>query len=260
MIDNFLKSQQVFIENWANSPEKEFEKSIFSSLKSVNSKIKPFLNYLPEPYLGNPYKSDGVFLSYNPGPILEKEQNLTDGTFITQLKAIENYYFFANNVTYFNGQNGFWKVRQNFLSRFLNKPFEDTTLFALEICPFHSSSFKLSASDIVTVSNYIENNVLKIAEEVAKHSTLKIIISVGKDYYHLFKLLNYKLIKEIDQSSTIDNWPKNKLGTKINRSFSLWQSPSGGLYLNTWAPGSNRISSKEFDIIINNQIINKVKD
>ena len=75
-----------------------------------------------------------------------------------------------------------------------------------------------------------------------------------------FKNNRIKLIKEIDQSSTIDNWPKNKLGTKINRSFSLWQSPSGGLYLNTWAPGSNRISSKEFDIIINNQIINKVKD
>ncbi len=258
MIDSFLKSQQVFIENWANSPDKEFEKSIFSKLKSVKNKITPFLDYLPEPYLGNPYKADGVFLNYNPGPILELEQHKVNGIFINDYNAINDYQHFAINTPYFNGKKGFWFDRQFFLSRFLNKPFEDTTLFALEICPFHSSSFKLSASDILTASSYIENNVLKIAEEVAKHSTLKIIISVGKDYYHLFKLLNYKLIKEIDQSSTTDNWPKNKMGAKINRSISLWQSPSGGLYLNTWAPGSNRISSKEFDIIINNQIINKM--
>jgi hypothetical protein len=218
--------------------------------------MTPFLDYLPEPYLGNPYNSDGVFLNYNPGPIMELEQHKVSGIFIYDYNAINDYQNFAINTPYFNAKKGFWFDRQYFLSRLLNKSFEATSLFALEICPFHSSSFKLSSIDIVTASSYIENNVLKIAEEVAKQSTFKTIISVGKDYYNLFNLLNYKLIKEINQTTSIDNWPKNKLGTKINRSMSLWQSPSGGIYFNTWAPGSNKISSKEFDIIINNQIIN----
>lgn len=257
MIDNFLKSQQIFIENWAKSPEQEFEKSVFSNLMSVNSKIKPFIDYLPEPYLGNPYKADGVFLNYNPGPVFDDDtQFINGGVFIEKYNAIENYNNFALNTPYFKTKKGFWFDRQFFLSRLLDKSFENTTIFALEICPFHSSSFKLSSLDIVTVSSYIENNVLKIAEEVAKKSTLKTIISIGKNYYDLFKLLNYRLIKEFDKTTAIDNWPKNKLGTKINRSISLWQSPSGGIYLNTWAPGSNKISSKEFDAIINNQFIN----
>ena len=34
MIKSYLEHQQNFIENWANSPEKEWEKSIFSKLKS----------------------------------------------------------------------------------------------------------------------------------------------------------------------------------------------------------------------------------
>jgi hypothetical protein len=259
MIKNFLELQQAFIENWAKSPEKEFEKSIFSTLKSVNSKIKPFLDYLPEPYLGHPYKSDGVFLNYNPGPVFKDDsQHRNNGLFVEKYKGIDVYNYFAINTPYFEETSGFWADRKRFLSRLLNKSIENTSLFALEICPFHSSSFKLSAKDIVTASSYIENNVLKIAEEVAKHTTLKTIITVGKDYYHLFNFLNYKLIGEIDQTTSIDNWPKNKLGTKINRSISLWQSPSGGMYFNTWAPGSNKISSKEFDSIINKQINNQI--
>jgi len=250
IIEDYLKSQHEFIKSWSISPENEFEKSIFSKLKSVNSQILPFLNYLPEPYLGNPYNSDGVFLNYNPGPVLEEEQNRQNGTFIKKLNAIDDYHFFANNVTYFKGQNGFWKVRQNFLSRFLDKPFDETSLFALEICPFHSSSFKLSQKDISNSSFYIENSVLKIAEEVAKLTTIKTIISIGKNYYDLFKILNYKLIREINQSADIDNWPTKGNGEKTNRCISLWQSPSGGFYFNTWAPGSNKMPQKEFDKII----------
>lgn len=255
MIDEYLNNQQYFIKNWSISPKEEFDKSLFSELKSVNSKISPFLDYLPEPYLGNPYKSDGVFLNYNPGPVLEEEQNRRNGTFIKKLNAIDDYHFFANNVTYFKGQNGFWKVRQNFLSRFLDKPFEETSLFALEICPFHSSSFKLSHKDIIKASDYIENSVLKIAEEVAKLSKIKTIISIGKNYYDLFKILDYKLIQEIDQTNEINNWPKKYNEEKVNRNISLWQSPSGGLYFNTWAPGSNKMPQKEFDIIIKDYII-----
>lgn len=70
--------------------------------------------------------------------------------------------------------------------------------------------------------------------------------------------MNYKLIKEIDQNSELNDWPIKKDGTKINRNLSLWKSPRGSLYFNTWAPGSNKISSKEFDHIINNHFINEL--
>ena len=261
VIENFLKSQQEFITNWAESPKKVWENNIYSKLKSVNKNIEPFLEYLPEPYLGNPYTSDGVFLNYNPGTVFkdDKRQHKDVGWFIKELNAIENYDNFANKVPYFNGENPFWSARKKFLSRILNKPLEATSLFGLEICPFHSSRFKLSIPDIknLQTQEYIENNVLKIAEEVAKNSTLKTIISVGKDYCHLFELLKYKKVKEIDQTLKTENWPKkSKIDTKIKRSFSLWESPTGGLYFNTWAQGSNNMSSKEFDkIILENKIL-----
>jgi hypothetical protein len=253
MIESFIKSQQKFIEDWAKSPQKEWENSIFSKLKSVNSKIEPFLEYLPEPYLGDPFNADAVFLSYNPGPVfLDDTQHRTKGVFIKDFKAIETYHYFAINTPYFIHTSGFWADRKKFLSRLMNKPFQETKIFALEICPFHSSSFKLSQSDLLKSKLYIQKNVLNIAESVANQSPIKTIISVGKDYYNLFNLLEFQLVKEINQSLTEKNWPLKNGKIKINRSISLWKSPSGGIYFNTWAPGSNKMSSRDFDIIIKN--------
>ena len=255
MIESFINSQQNFIENWAKSPQEEWENSIFSKLKSVNSKIEPFLEYLPEPYLGDPFNTDAVFLNYNPGPVfLDNTQHRLEGSFVKEYKAIKEYKYFAINTPYFKHKSGFWADRKKFLSRLINKPFSEVKLFALEICPFHSSSFKLSYTDLLISKLYIQDNVLKIAEVAAQQSSIKTIISVGKDYYNLFQLLDFKLVKEINQTSNGVNWPIKKDANKINRSISLWKSPSGGIYFNTWAPGSNKISSKEFDDIIKNII------
>ena len=251
MIKSFIKSQQNFIENWAKSPDKEWENSIFSKLKSVNSKIVPYLEYLPEPYLGDPFNTDAVFLNYNPGPVFQDDtQHRIKGIFVKDYKAIESYEYFAINTPYFKHNSGFWADRKKFLSRLINKPFIESKIFALEICPFHSSSFKLSHSDLSKSKLYIQNNVLNIAEAVASQSSIKTIISVGKDYYNLFKLLEFRLVKEIDQTTVATKWPLKNGGDKINRTISLWESPTGGIYFNTWAPGSNKISSKEFDQII----------
>jgi hypothetical protein len=80
-------------------------------------------------------------------------------------------------------------------------------VFALEICPWHSDRFKLSHKDLVQAQTYIEENVLKIAEAAAQKCKYQTIFSVGKDYYNVFKLLDFELIKEVNKESVIIDWP-----------------------------------------------------
>lgn len=250
IINDFLKTQQKFIIDWNDSTQKQWEVSHFSKLKSVRRKIEPYVDFLPEPYLGDPFNAKAVFLNYNPGPVIVDCQNKTIGSFIKDFNAVENYKNFAINTPYYTHKSGFWADRMKFLSRLTNSSFEESKIFALEICPWHSSSFKLSESDLKNSKKYFQENVLNIAEVVAQNSSVKTIFSVGKDYYNLFKLLGFKLVKEIDQTTKDKRWPVKKDGTKVNRSISIWKSNTNGVYFNTWAPGSNRISSKEFDNII----------
>tara|TARA_B100000963_G_scaffold285603_1_gene254570 strand:+ start:678 stop:1466 length:789 start_codon:yes stop_codon:yes gene_type:complete len=251
-IDNFINAQQEFIERWAKSPQKTWSNSPFYQLNSIKKRISPYIEYLPEPYLGNPKNSTAVFLNYNPGPPIPIAQDRLTGTFIKKLNAVENYHYYAENTSYFTEESGFWAEKKKFLGRLFKIPFNEIKIFALEICPWHSDKFKLSFSDLSKIKTHVEENTLKIAEIVAKNSKYQTIFSVGKDYYNLFALLGFKLIDDINKESNIKNWPCKKDDVKINRNFSIWESKTGGIYFNTWAPGGNKVSSNAFDEIILN--------
>jgi hypothetical protein len=246
----YIHTQQKFIEDWYENPQKTWEASHFFNLGSVNKKIAESIEFLPEPYLGNPLGSTGVFLNYNPGPVIKCKQNRLSGDFIIENKAVKDYSKFAVTNKYMFDTKGFWGTRRNFLSRLSNFPIEQTSFFALEICPWHSSSFRLSHKDLELSLDYIQKEVLTIAETVAAKSHFKTIFTVGKNYYDVFKLLEFKLVKEINESHNIINWPIKPNGSKVKRSISIWESSTDGMYFNTYAPGSNRISSKQFDQII----------
>jgi hypothetical protein len=249
-IDFYRQKQENFIKEWYKDPRKVWEKSHFYNLKSINKSLEKFIDFLPEPYIGNPNNPTAVFLNYNPGPVIECFQHRKDGRFIHKNKAHLNYSDFAKNNDYLIDNKGFWGTRRTFLSRLSNIPFEETSFFALEICPWHSDTFKLSKKDLDVTLNYLQNNVLNIAEAVASTSHFKSIFSVGKKYYDVFKTLDFKLISEINENNNLVNWPTNYNRVKTKRSISVWESKTNGIYLNTYAPGSNKISSKEFDNII----------
>ena len=250
ILSNYIESQETFIKEWYENPKSTWEKSHFFNLKSVNKSISEYINFLPEPYLGNPFQSTAVFLNYNPGPVIDCLQERKFGYFFTKNKAAENYQNFALNNKYMTDKKGFWGMKRSFIARLSDIPFEETSFFALEICPWHSNSFRLDQKDLQKSLDYIQNEVLTIAESAAMNSYFKTIFTVGKNFYDVFNMLGFELLKEISERDEIANWPKNTNGQKTIRTLSKWRSKTNGVYFNTFSPGSNKISSKEFDKII----------
>lgn len=207
------------------------------------------MEYLPEPYIGCIRNPKAVFLNYNPGPVLTGLQERRGGQFIDELKAIDSYENFARKVPYFEAKGrSFWYPRKRFAARLLGINDDHFNILGLELCPWHSNSFKLTSSEIAKLQSYLFHEVLQVAELAAKNAELSTIISVGKNYYDLFLALGLKQIKE--SNPNIEHWPRSYNGNPVTRSFSLWESNSGARYLNTYAQGGNTMPSPAFDQII----------
>ncbi|MFZ6666314.1 hypothetical protein [Peijinzhouia sedimentorum] len=250
-IDSFIQVKQQFINDWAKNPNYVFEESVFSRSESLKRQLIPYINYLPEPYIGCIKNPSAVFLNYNPGPVLEGLQEREIGKFIINYDAVESYVDFARTVPYFEPKGrSFWYPRKRFVARLLGKENDDFHILGLEICPWHSQSFKLTNSELESLKEYVMKEVLPVAEAVAKNAPLSTIFSVGKSYYDLFRLLDFKKVKEFKAGTNIIKWPKNAHGKPVARSFSLWESKSGFQYFNTYAQGGNTMSSQEFNEII----------
>jgi hypothetical protein len=245
-IDQFIQQHNEFIKDWYLNPSEVWKVSHYNNLTSVRRNLEPYIDYLPEPYIGDPFASDTVFLSYNPGPVIHRYQHRVEGDFVKRDKAHDSYSSFAKDIIYFRDGNTFWKPRINMAAKLTGKDEKETRIFGIEICPWHSSGFMLSNRDIEASAAYINDNVLTAAEAVSHHSTNKAIISVGKNYYHLFNTLGLKKLLEIDNNSSVESWPTKKNGEKVIRNISLWQSPSKAIYLNTFSPGSNKVPSNQF--------------
>jgi hypothetical protein len=252
IIQNYIKQQNAFIKNWHVDHNSVWEESVFSSLNSVREKIRPFIEYLPEPYVGNPLESNAVFLSYNPGPVIDHYQHKTTGTFVRNYNAVNDYHKFASDIIYFRDGNTFWKPRLNMTSRLTGIPEERVRIFGIEICPWHSFGFNMSSNDLQIAADHIHEHVLQVAEAVIEQSTIKVIISVGKNYYHLFQILGFEKVHETDNNSNEINWPLKPNGVKVIRNFSVWKSTNNVVYLNTFSPGSNKAPSFHFDGILKN--------
>ncbi len=250
MLENWINNWNVAIQEWDKSPEDFFKKDIFSSIYSGKNEFALLPEALPEPYFGNPYKNSAVILNLNPGPVREELQNRLTGSFITEGKAVDNYYEFAKGFPYLtnfrNNKGGdWWELRRNWLNRLIKiKTGNQSTLnpFALEICPWHSQSWgKLNLTKKET-KQYLEN-LFAIAEEINKNSELKVIVSVGKLYCKIFDYLGYKKLIEVNRNNFREfglTYPTNKNADPADRTFSLYESRNGTLIYNTWHTGGNK--------------------
>ena len=110
--------------------------------------------------------------------------------------------------------------------------------FALELVPLHSKSFKVSnAGDYVSKKYTIIGDVIEYA--IVK-SKAQMGLAIWKPIFDvLTKDYKYK---------TIAGDPSNPLHTqKKERDYRVIKSPKGRLILCTWASGSNKAPSKDFE-------------
>ncbi len=259
-----------YVQKWAKDPEKHFrhDENVFKKISNI--KFDPFA--LPEPYFGDPEHNSVVILNYNPGPVMDVYQHYKRGKFITEAKADQDYYEFAKAFPYLkkykNNPGGkWWNTRRQWINRLsIHAPWEqhDKIIkyapFAMEICPWHSDGFKLTPKQINSLADYITQNVLEPAEAISKSSLLPYIISVGKDYQVLFQELGFRqefATGPDDYSQYNIEYPRKADGKRVTRFYSIWRSPGGGIYLNTYSPGSNSCPAGTF-IDVERVIIQKV--
>lgn len=257
-IDQYIESTNKDINKWMSNPETAWEQSIFNGLGSISRRLtNEDILSLPEPYVGDPLNCSAVFLNYNPGPILKDLQSM-QGIFVKDLGAGKDYYNFSLDHPYFRetipGYTGkpinWWKNRNKFVRRIFDYDFGRNAL-GLEICPWHSSSFSISCGDLIQIKEYLKERVIDIAIASGEISENKCVLTVGKSYVTLMRLLDFQLLKDQNaDSNDFDTWPKNKSGL-ISRSFSVWKAPNSDVqFFNTYAPGSNNLPGKHFDHII----------
>ncbi|MBD1397678.1 hypothetical protein H9Q13_10925 [Pontibacter sp. JH31] len=256
---NELKAYwNYYVQNWAKDPEGQFnsEENLFKDLRHID--FDPLA--LPEPYFGDPDRNSAVILNYNPGPVMAELQHYPSGSFMLRGKAHEDYHAFAKPFPYLadyrNNPGGAWWLRRkewvDGLSSHVThiaKPGQPGLLpFALEICPWHSKSFKLRPNDIEPLREYMTNYVLGPAEEIAKNSLLPFIISVGKDCQDLFQVLGFTLELSVSPLNFSQFGIQHPMaGNKpVMRHYSIWRSHQGGIYLNTYSQGSNSNPSAAF--------------
>jgi hypothetical protein len=247
--------------------DKFFSGQFYSSL---SEKTQLNDNALPEPYLGDPYNCSVVCLNLNPGAYLPEFQNPEEGRFVTLGKAIEGYSEFAKPFPYLiddykfkhdeqlNGGHQWWEKRNEYFNRVFKykgtkKP------FALEICPWRSSSFgniKLNKGFL----EYAEEEIIDVASIVALNSDLNFVYSVGAIFRNLFTKMpgRFEKVQFVNQQNYKQagyEYPLNGQNKPTNREISLWKDKNFDvIYINTTAQGSNKNPSPLFDKIIQSLI------
>jgi len=207
---------------------------------------------LPQPYLGNPNKCSAITLNLNPGKP-NKRRESSDGELVNELRLNSSYRKYAHCFPQLKFDSKFWKRQINWINRISDDNLESLP-FAIEICHWHSEEWKDLDYNNQGVKKHLEENIFTIIDEAIKNSTVKTVLSVGKTYYNIFDSLGFKKLEDINREVSIKKgylYPKNRKGETLNRNFSIWKSPNGTHYLNTYVQGSNMPPAKVWDEIVN---------
>ena len=178
-------------------------------------------------------KCSAVFLTLNPGDTMSNgEQMLPEGKFIKD-GAVSCYNEWAKKWVYLNDHsNTFWENRKKWVDRHVNC--ENVLPFGIELIPYHSKTYAPGGLLKEDITEYIDSNILSIAEQIICNSILKLIICMGKDYGDIFEMLGYEkllIVNKDNYKSFNISWPLKKEGQPKSREYIVWRSKRGFYYL-----------------------------
>lgn len=289
--EKYLAHWNKFFEDWNNDKKRTFDKDLIWKNRKGTGKTELEFDVFPQPYLGNIKNHSVITLNLNPSRSKKNNENIEfeEKHLPEFLKNPEDYYKYAESFLPYDTHK-FWQKQDKWIDRIFvelgkEKPSEkDIKPFAIEICPWGSKSFqKLKIDDDDPLIEYMDHYVFDIIEKVIENSKLKMVLSVGKAYYDIFKdssgfvkleeissksfdeEFNFepncptysKLKQNIDWSHKISRIPINWPIKFLNRSFSIWKRKEI-LYLNVHSPkgGGNNPPAAHFDDI-QNELIKK---
>ncbi len=243
---------------------------------------------MPEPYFGNWRGCSAVLININPGntnPInnidnIHDKDNLIkkylmneSGKFLQYKNLAVEFPYLSDGVSAKNPARKWWEYRKRWVDRII-ATYEDVEKikerydseanvkpFAMELCPWHSKSWKrLTYND--DVYSEVEKNVLKPAQEIVRNSRLPFALCIGKPICDVLKDILGRMTgyyyKEFDFEDFGEQWPNNKKENPIDRTYAIIKTEDIS-FLCTWCSGSNLPPSKEFsDSGIEAEIIRKI--
>ncbi|MBX4263124.1 hypothetical protein [Clostridium estertheticum] len=239
------------IRKWYENPQEYFDNDDIYKAYTGSGDAKLQVKVIPEPYLGDiNSKCSGVVLSLNPAESLPNgEQQWPNGQFVKDVSAT-NYSEWAKTWYYLKNKNIFWKNRKEWLDRKMSNANESLYPFAIELIPYHSKACgTLSSNENKNLLEYVENNILVVAEEMTKNCALKLVFCFGKPYYDIFRSLNYEIVLKIDSEdheNFKNEWPIGN-SKPINRTYIIWKSQRGSLYFHTYYSGGFWAPKEEFE-------------
>lgn len=281
-VDDYLNYWNQFFESWKEDKAGTFqEDEVWCDHPGKGDKK---LNYdlLPQPYLGDIKNHSVITLNLNPCRTKEKAEEFKENQ--NNFNNADNYYEYAKEFPTYDIK--FWQKQKKWFERMgysgSKKP------FAIEICPWNSKSWKALKID-QDIVDYLDKKVFDVVEKAIKHSDIKMVFSVGKAYYDIFKESGFEAVEELSNKSdekfillksskilkenqpylklqekeeekTIKtskiplHWPSKEKSnclarTFVNRNFSIWKR-NDTFYFNTWASGSNNPPAARFDNIL----------
>lgn len=254
-LQNFIDAWDEIIDKWMNN------QNVLSPLK-VSKKLD--INFMPEPYNGNPFDCSIVMINLNPGqgqPYLAwSGQN--NPTSCVSLVKNQKYSGFAFHFTFLNPQSPisspastkWWTRRKAFLNRLLQIKgiASNKNPFAIELCALHSDRIAgINFGKYLTALRSVNTdlNPTNVMEIAIKNSDAKFGFAVGKPIYNALKSIGYTDIQIPNHHNV-----KNAKGNPNARQFAMVER-NGAKVLCTWASGGNSCPSATFDSYIKQDIM-----
>lgn len=251
-MNNYTNKWNTFFNNWLNNPQETFNNDFLAQQHTGKGKKELLPNYLPQPYLGNPKECSAITLNLNPGTPIDS-RSFPNGVLVKKLMSKDNYCTYASEFPQLKTKkiSSFWKRQINWINQIGQNRFELDGLlpFAIELCHWHSAQWKEFDYPNAEIKNYLKENVFDVIDAVIGNATIKTVLSIGKTYNTIFEVMGFTKKIEVGPGNFFEHeldFPFNKKGLPANRFYSLWQSPSGTKYLNTYSIGSNRPPSSEW--------------
>lgn len=260
-LQRYIDAWNGLIAKWMNN------QNVLTPLK-VSKKLD--INFMPEPYNGNPFDCSIVMINLNPGQghcsLCWKNQN-TPNTYVNDAD-INKYNGFALPFPFLttppstpssdwwigkNRKGGRWAYLKKLLSWKgvqPNNPYKNP--LAIELCALHSDSIAgINFGKYLTALRSVNPDLdpTQIIENAIKNSDAKFGFAVGKPIYEALKSIGYTDIQIPNHNNV-----KNAKGNPNARQFAMVER-NGAKVLCTWTSGGNSCPSEAFDSYIQQDIM-----
>ena len=274
-----------YLSDWDKDPAKKagLEKKAcryFTHTSALNAAI----NYLPEPYYGNTGEMGSpiscIIVDLNPGlssPFDNFKQYRQPGAFLYDEFHESSYRAFNQKYSPFLTSSiasigtpmeipgaAWWKTKRMkwidiFLKRYRNVrwPFKIMGYpLVFELCPWHSHDW--DSRIIHGMSPFLMDMVFDPAAEGIKKSVLPFGFCFGKDTGN--ELLNngFSSVKEWSNEHPAGEWPFNKKGKPVNRTYRLLKNEEDVHFLNLYAMGTFNAPGNDFVMNVEPEIIKEL--